>query len=454
MKYLFTLCLFAVLFSGCAMYTHLPAELPDNLPGLWHGENSIKDLPVTVGLLDLIQDHQVKELVLEAMENNPDLCATAKRLEAQGFLLNLTRAQMMPDSGITWSAGRSEQGFGATNAHRPGFAVNWELDLWGKLADEHGAARASFRSSKYNLLAVRDALAARIIQAYIELVTLNNAVNIEQERIIILKKTESLFLDRYKNGTGGLDEFSSAHSLLEIATADLSARQGALDESIRGLEILLGRQPSGRLSVGSSLPIIDKPVSGVPADVLLSRPDIRSRLEQLEFATLSVSAAKKEMLPNIKLSGELFREAATLDRLSGAVNQWSLLGSLLQPLFENGRIRNTAKAKKSEADAALFDLYSATFAALKEVEDAMGLEKHLMTQAKALSMAADDAKINTRIFTDRYKKGLDSLQNLLIAREQELSVKLRHSEIRGSQLINRVNLALALGASIINKQKD
>ena len=104
-------------------------------------------------------------------------------------------------------------------------------------------------------------------------------------------------------------------------------------------------------------------------------------------------------------------------------------------------------ARTSEADAALLDLHSVVLQALKEVEDALDVEGSLRIQAEALAVAAQESESSSRYYQDRYRKGLDSLQSMLIAKEQEMAVKLRLNDVRGRILINQIDLALALGTS-------
>ena len=438
--------LVVLLLSGCATNRNDSAGLPRDLPKAWTVETSA--LPVSITLLEMVDDDGVRRLVNEALENNRDLGATAKRLEAQGYLLGLSRAQRLPRANGTFSAGRSNlENFEATS-YRVGLGLTWELDVWGRLADEYAASKRAWYATEQDWLAARDALAARVIQTWLEQIYSRRAIVIENERIEILQTVESLLMQRYRGGTGNLDELSTARSRTEIAKADLSVLHTALNESVRRLEILLGRYPSGKLSSGTTLPTIKRPWSGIPADVLLNRPDVQSALLKVESADFSTRAAKKERLPNIELSTQIFRETATLDRIGSTANSWSLLGSLFQPLFEGGRIRSTINARISESDAARLELHAVILRALKEVEDGLDLERQLLLQADALAVASAESKSSSAYYADRYRQGLDSLQSWLIAKEQETAVRLRLTEVQGQLLLNRVDLALALGGGI------
>jgi outer membrane protein, multidrug efflux system len=287
-----------------------------------------------------------------------------------------------------------------------------------------------------------------VIQAWIEQVSVRRLLIIEQERVSVLQRIETVLVERYKNGIENLDELSTAKSRTEIAKADLSSRNSALIQAIRKLEVLLGRYPKGELMSGGNLPVIMPPPVAVPATVLLNRPDIRAALARAESATYISSAAEKAILPELRLSGQVFKQAILLGSLGGATNYWSILGSLFQPLFEGGRIIGESRARSNEAEASLMELKEMVLRALKEAEDAFGIERDLAVQIQALEIAAQESKKNSRYCEGQYRQGLVTIQSLLIARDQEMSVAIRLNEVVAERLTNRIDLAVALGVGL------
>ncbi|MCP4344276.1 MAG: TolC family protein [Desulfobacterales bacterium] len=448
-----------LLMSGCAVMQNKPdVKLPDNVPETWASDVDITELPVTASLLELIDDERLRELVQEAMENNLNLRATALRLKAAGYMLNTPRSRLLPRANVEFSKGRSNQGVNTEtgkstteNSHQLSLGINWELDIWGRLADEYAASENAVRAQEYEYLYARDALAARVIQAWIEQVSIRRSSAIEQERVNVLKRIETVLVERYKNGIGSVDELSAAKSRTEIARADLSAQNAALVRAIRKLEVLLGRYPRGDLLSGTDLPDVAPPRVGIPATVLLNRPDIRAALARVESAENISSSAKKAILPELRLSGQIFRKAAQLNNIGSAPTYWGILGSLFQPLFEGGRIINESKARRTEAEASLLELHGVVLQSLKEVEDTLGVERDLAAQAHALNAAVQESEKSSQYYEERYKQGLDTIQLLLIAKEQEMSVRSRLNEVVAERLKNRINLALALGIGLSDK---
>lgn len=445
------LCL--VLLSGCALMPQKPqAQLLKDLPASWAADVEIGELPIAASLLDLIDEEQLRALVQEAQENNPDLKATALRLRAAGYMLSEPRSRLLPKVNADFTKERSNQRLDvrtgkqtAADSHRLSLGVSWEIDIWGRLADEYAASKHTVLAQEHDYQYARDALAVRVIQAWIEQVAIRRSLAIETERVEVLQRIETVLVERFKDGIGSLDELSTAKSRTEIAKADLSAQKNAWRRAIRKLEVLLGRNPRGELLAGRNLPVVALPPVAIPAAALLNRPDIQAALARVESARNRSRSAQKAILPDLRLSGQLFKEAAHLGDIGGSTAYWSILGSLFQPLFEGGRIINESKARRTEAEASLMELHQIVLLALKEVEDALDHERGLATQARALEAAVQESEKSSRFFEERYRQGLDTIQSLLIAKEQEMSVRIRLNEVLAERLSNRIDLALGLG---------
>ena len=455
--------LFMFLFvAGCGLppqknQTHLPEDIPVS----WSGKACIEKLPITKNLLDVVNDGQLRVLVQEALDNNPNLNATAHRLRAAAFLLNGSRSRLLPKVNGEFSEGRDNHGVDAvtgknrvTHSHRISLGISWEIDLWGRLADEYNGSKQDVLAKEQEYLLARDVLAARVIQTWINTIGLKHSVEIEQERLAVLKHIQNVLIKRYKNGLGNLDEISTAAGRVEIAKADVSGQQTAFLREKRTMELLLGRYPQGELSAQGRLPQVLSPPVHRPATVLLHRPDILAALARVESARLLADSAEKARLPQLNLSGQLFRETSHLSNLGNATSYWNILGSLLQPIFDGGRLKAAAQAGQSEFLASVMDLRATVLQAVQEVENGFELERNFEAQIRALTIAVRKSDQSSRYYTQRYRQGLDTIQNLLIAREQEMAVKSRLNQMVTGRLSNRIDLALALGVGLADSRNS
>ena len=302
--------------------------------------------------------------------------------------------------------------------------------------------------------AARHALAARVIQAWVEWVALQQILRIEEERVTVLQRIETIATARYRGGIQGLDECAVAKSRRELARADVSVQKAAWRQAQRRLAVLLGRLPQGLGWSDTPLLEVTLPVMRLPLDVLLARPDVRAALDRSKAAQRTARAADKAMLPNLTLNANVFRDGASLQDIGSATNTWNLLGSVFQPLLSWGRLRDTARARDADFAATLFDFRAVVLQALREVEDTLDLERELAVQAEALRLALLESRKSSRFYEDRYRQGLDTVQSLLIAKEQEIAVRLRWHQVQAQRLSNRVDMALALGLGLETSEQD
>jgi len=102
---------FCVAIITAAACTHRlpPHELPRDLPAQWTGRAGPGVSPATTRLLDLVDSEELRSLVAEALENNPDLAVTARRLSAAGYLLTGDRARRWPTLSAGFTRSRDNQ---------------------------------------------------------------------------------------------------------------------------------------------------------------------------------------------------------------------------------------------------------------------------------------------------------------------------------------------------------
>jgi hypothetical protein len=87
-----------ILLSGRVLTKQTPkVRLPEDIPSTWKtGINTDQKLPIASSLIDLIGEEQLlRQIIDEAMENNPNLNATALRLKAAGYMTGVSRSRIL-----------------------------------------------------------------------------------------------------------------------------------------------------------------------------------------------------------------------------------------------------------------------------------------------------------------------------------------------------------------------
>ncbi|MCD4678310.1 MAG: TolC family protein [Desulfobacula sp.] len=440
--------------QGCAVFsTRETPSLPE-LPSKIVSAPDSSGLKITSALLEMVDDAMAKALVDEALKNNYNLKATAFRLKSSGLLLSRTSTAIMPKLDAGYFITRDNQTLDQTsqNQHKLSLSVNWELDLWGRLADRHKADQHNFDAEQQNFNRAMDSLAARVLQSYFNVKSNKLKLEIQNKQVQIYETIEKNIRIKYHAGLGTLDDISSARTKIDIARSSVAVAQEAYSESVRELEVLLGRYPGMGLEFSGDLPDVSFPTPSVPASILANRPDIQAAMSKYNSAQSASVASHKDMLPNITISSDIFRQSQKFNKLDAAVTSWGLAGNILYPLFNSGRLKNEARASDAEADAAYMEYASTIIQAMKEAENTFSKEKHLKDRLYHLQKAVNHAKQSSQYYEIRYKEGLADIIELYTAKEQELNVMSDIIDVKALRIINRVDMALALGTGV-NKRR-
>ena len=138
----------ATLLSACAYNrdSNLHAQAMENgqsavhanIPEKWQSTTAKSDSPIRQDWLSDFDSPQLAQYVEKALRDNFDLHSIANRLERAQALVITNRAKNRPNSSISYDARRSKSQAGTiATQHGLESNINWEIDLWGKLALSH-----------------------------------------------------------------------------------------------------------------------------------------------------------------------------------------------------------------------------------------------------------------------------------------------------------------------------
>ena len=110
-----------------------------------------------------------------------------------------------------WADDETRQFFSQTGASA-GFQLSWELDVWGRLADEHRAAAYENVALESDLRSARNSLVARTIQTALDRVYRARTLEIELRRAESLDASIEVIRRRFRFGLGALVDWDAAES--------------------------------------------------------------------------------------------------------------------------------------------------------------------------------------------------------------------------------------------------
>jgi len=409
-------------------------------PGLW---------------LEGFGDPVLSALVREALANNFDLHAAAARVAAARAQTRIEGAGRWPQLGLGTGYQRAQvtdSGYGSAQygAFEVLFDLNWELDVWGRIAAGQRAAAQEQAAAAADLDAARLSLAARTAQTYFELTEARLQVAVAEQSIHDRRTLVELVRGRFARGlTRGLD-LRLALTDLANAEALLALARNQAQTASRRLETLLGRYPAGALSTGGGLPPPPGGLAaGLPSALLERRPDLNAAFERLRAADSRLENAEKALLPRIALTGSGGSRSAALAELADPRSAvWNLATGLVQPLFTGGRLKGDIQLNEARVEEALNGYRSSALAAFREVEQALAGEEWLKAQERALREAVAQTKASQKLAVYSYRLGFIEILTLLDSYRSTLTAQSAHLSAQRQLLNNRIDLYLALGGSV------
>jgi NodT family efflux transporter outer membrane factor (OMF) lipoprotein len=445
----------------CACRAQTPdrgAELGAGAPDAWQAESTANTLVID-RWWERFGDPELTAAIEEALAHNRDLAASAARVEAARALAEIAGAGRRPQLGLNASAARRKQifvglplpGGGPLESTSENYGVSldlsWELDLWGRLKAARNAADADLAASAEDHEAARQSLVAQTAKAWFAWQAARMQEEMLERSAASFERSAGTIEERYQSGVGSALDVQLSKSNASSARARLEAVREQVEGTQRQLEILLGRYPAGTLEGRASLPEPGEgPPAGLPAEILDRRPDLRAARARLEATDHRLAEARAQLYPSLSLTASGGRTSDALgDLLDSDFDVWSLMGNLMQPIFQGGRLAAGVDLAEARVEEALAGFAATLLRAFAEVEGALAVEESLALREGWQLRAADEAAAASRLAEERYLSGLVDLITLLEAQRRALDAESQWIDARQSRLESRVDLHLALG---------
>ena len=405
-------------------------------------------------------DPRLQGLISAALENNRDLrIATARIAEARAQY-GIQQADRLPNLNVTAGrnasltpAGASAFTANAIHSQRYDVAislVSFELDFWGRVASLSKAAKANYLATEAAQRAFRLSLIADLANAYLSLQELRERAQLAAETARARAETRELTAHRRDLGVSSDLDFLQADGAYQAAVAERASleRQQAAAENL--LDLLVG-QPVAQmkdLPAGRSLAeqdIAPDLLAGLPAEVLLQRPDVLAAEHKLIAANANIGAARAAFLPRITLTGSFGTASRTLSGLFDAGSgAWSFQPALTQPLFDAGR--NSANLDIAEARKviAVAEYEKTIQHAFREVADLLNAREKLAEQLAAQQANADAQNRRLKLVEARYGVGIANHLEVLDAQRESFAAQQGALQVRRTQLSAAAQLYKAL----------
>ncbi|MBE1529995.1 NodT family efflux transporter outer membrane factor (OMF) lipoprotein [Sphingopyxis sp. OAS728] len=394
-------------------------------------------------------DPTLTALVDAALANNSDIGVAAARVREARANVALARAQTLPAIDATLGGGRSRSvnAFGQPveqNFAQPQLQVAYEVDLFGRLADQQSAARDLYLASEAAHDTIQLSIAAAVAGNYVVLRGLDARLEVARETVSA--RSESLRIAKSRVGSGYSPKLELEQAQAEYdATAQIVPQiELAIARTEDALSLLVGDSPRA-IERGEALDRLTVPLvpDGLPSELLRRRPDVAQAEYQLAASDKNLSAARKRFLPQLRLTSAAGAAFSTL--LGDPITIWSVGGSILAPIFQGGRLTAQADAAGAQRDQAAFAYRRTALTAFREVEDALAAVRLIDAQIAFAQSQRNALAEGLRLATNRYREGYSPYLEQLDAQRGLLGSELSLIQLHADALSARIQLFQAMG---------
>jgi multidrug efflux system outer membrane protein len=447
------------LLAGCAVGPDY--EKPSlNLPASWSPRKETR-APQAAALAQWwrrLNDPILNALIEEAVNNNLDVAAAKARIrearayhrEAIGALFPSVTGSGSATRNQVGSASAGSESASTYNQFQAGFDASWELDLF-------GANRRAIEAADYGVDAANDDLRSTLLTLVGDVASNYVDARGYQARRALARRTATsqrataaLTQKKFEAGATAAVDVAKATAQSASTEANVPAYEASYAQAVHRLGVLLGRDPSAlsqRLARSTAIPVPRLPLpTGIPADVLTTRPDVRKAERQLAQYTAKIGQAEAALYPSVSLTGSVSTTALkTGDPGKSSSIGWSFGPTLSVPIFNGGQLRAAVDVAQAQRDQYSIAWRSAVLTALEDVENAIVSLAQERIRIRSLTQAAQSYGKASRLSRSLYETGSTSFLDVLDAERSLYSAEDALLQSRAAVAKNYVALAKALG---------
>lgn len=455
-------------FTGCKVPGIVEREANKEVPEGYANAPQDTVNAAKIKWKDYFTDPNLNSLIDVALQNNQELNITLQEIRIARSEVKIRKGEYLPFVGLKGGAGvdkvaryTSRGASEATTDIEPGREMpdplqdymvgayaSWEIDVWGKLHNAKKAAVSRYLASVEGKNFVVTNLIAEIANSYYELLALDNQLAILERNIAI--QDNAFKIVKLQKESARVTELAVKRfeaQLLKTKSLQYNVKQQIVETENR-INFLVGRFPQHveRSTEAFTDFTFGDIHSGIPAQLLENRPDVRQAELELAATKLDVKVAKARFYPSLGISAGIGYRAFDPSYLIKPESLlYSIAGDLAAPLIN----RNAIKASYSGANAkqiqAVYNYERTILNAYIEVANQLSkidnLEKSYDLKDREVEALTQSVKISNDLFSSARADYME----VLMTQRDALESRFELIETKMQQMSAFVNVYRALG---------
>lgn len=417
---------------------------------------------------EYFSDDYLIALIDTALKNNQELNIFLLEIEISRYEISARKGEYLPFIGAGAGGGAEKEGLytrhGAVDEqleikHGKAFPepltdvtfgafASWEIDVWKKLRNAKKSAVAKYLASIEGKNFMQTNLISEIAESYYELMALDNFLGIIKQNI----ETQMDALEVVKQQKNSARVSQLAVNRFEAQLLNTQNLQYEIMQRIveteNHINFLTGRFPAPiARNSGAFIEIkTDSVRTGIPAELLLNRPDIRRAEFELESAKLDVKVARAKFYPSIEIrAGVGFDAFNPVYLLNPESFLYNIAGDLVAPLINRRNIKAEFQSANAKQLQAVFDyeqcILNAYVDVLNQLSKIEYYAKSFETKSKEVMVLNNSVSIANSLFNSAKA----DYGEVLFTQREALEARMDLIEIKNKQLQAKVNIYRALG---------
>ena len=442
-----------LVLAGCKSYKNY--ERPQNIADIAN-EQLFRDVQATDTMSfgnrpwrEVFTDAQLQQLIEKALAQNTDLQKADHNIKKARIGLKVSKLSYLPTLAVAPQGSiTSTDGMKAIKTYTLPLSLSWELGSWGSLRNNRKKAGVDTLIAASAKQATQTAIVSAVANLYYTIQMLDEQLRTTNETVVLWKKNVDAMEAMHEAGL----TTNAAVAQARANFYELQTTVPTLEHSIRQTEnalcVILNEAPHPIARSAFNADAFPADFStGVPLQLLSSRPDVKIAELQLASAFYNTNIARSAFYPSLTLTGTAgWTNSAGSAIMNPAVFLANAVGSLVQPLFAQGKLRAQYKIAKIEEESLTLDFRNTLLTAGQEVSDALSSYQTATAKAEKRKLEVEQLEqaLEKTLFLFSHGNTTSYLETLT-AQQSLLSAKLKLISDKYDKLQAGISLYQALG---------
>lgn len=442
-----------LVLAGCKSYKNY--ERPQNIADIAN-EQLFRDVQATDTMSfgnrpwrEVFTDAQLQQLIEKALAQNTDLQKADHNIKKARIGLKVSKLSYLPTLAVAPQGSiTSTDGMKAIKTYTLPLSLSWELGSWGSLRNNRKKAGVDTLIAASAKQATQTAIVSAVANLYYTMQMLDEQLRTTNETVVLWKKNVDAMEAMQEAGL----TTNAAVAQARANFYELQTTVPTLEHSIRQTEnalcVILNEAPHPIARSAFNADAFPADFStGVPLQLLSSRPDVKIAELQLASAFYNTNIARSAFYPSLTLTGTAgWTNSAGSAIINPAVFLANAVGSLVQPLFAQGKLRAQYKIAKIEEESLTLDFRNTLLTAGQEVSDALSSYQTATAKAEKRKLEVEQLEqaLEKTLFLFSHGNTTSYLETLT-AQQSLLSAKLKLISDKYDKLQAGISLYQALG---------